>query len=314
MTRRQTPAPRRGFTLIELLVVIAIIAILAAILFPVFAKAREKARQITCASNMKQIGLASLQYVQDNDESFYPHRFNCDASGAPTGGGAAGVCGAYSQFPGQRLDSDSNSRIYWMYMLQPYTKSFAVFNCPSNPVAFNASGTGTDHTFAAPGATGLHYGGQNSYGHNDGWMSPAGPYGGGGSLPGSVTDASIPRPSSTILIIDATYYGACPDVNGDSGTPLKNSGSGDGTQEKTYLNAQGAQYVSYWKNIGNADWSYGGGTLAAAAAVAKGKARHTEFVNCQFVDGHVKALRYNDAISNICYWTTDKDGPHPNCN
>ncbi len=60
----------QGFTLIELLVVIAIIAILAAILFPVFAKAREKARQITCASNLKQISLGILQYYQDSDEQF----------------------------------------------------------------------------------------------------------------------------------------------------------------------------------------------------------------------------------------------------
>jgi prepilin-type N-terminal cleavage/methylation domain-containing protein/prepilin-type processing-associated H-X9-DG protein len=60
----------RGFTLIELLVVIAIIAILAAILFPVFAKAREKARQTSCLSNMKQLGLGLMQYVQDYDETF----------------------------------------------------------------------------------------------------------------------------------------------------------------------------------------------------------------------------------------------------
>jgi prepilin-type N-terminal cleavage/methylation domain-containing protein/prepilin-type processing-associated H-X9-DG protein len=84
-----------GFTLIELLVVIAIIAILAAILFPVFAKAREKARQSTCASNLKQIGEALLQYVQDNDETY-------------TG-------------------SWHNSCIY------PYVKSTAVFHCPDDP-------------------------------------------------------------------------------------------------------------------------------------------------------------------------------------
>src|SRR5262249_24054383 len=70
----------RGFTLIELLVVIAIIAILAAILFPVFAQAREKARSISCLSNAKQIGLAAQMYVQDNDEEF-PLAFTTDDKG-----------------------------------------------------------------------------------------------------------------------------------------------------------------------------------------------------------------------------------------
>ena len=74
---------KKGFTLIELLVVIAVIAILAAILFPVFAQAREKARQITCTSNQKQIGIAILQYAQDYDETLPPANYNDVATGSP---------------------------------------------------------------------------------------------------------------------------------------------------------------------------------------------------------------------------------------
>src|SRR5690606_1337372 len=71
MTRRKD---RHAFTLIELLVVIAIIAILAAILFPVFARARENARRTSCQSNLKQMGLAIMQYTQDYDERLFGHR------------------------------------------------------------------------------------------------------------------------------------------------------------------------------------------------------------------------------------------------
>jgi prepilin-type N-terminal cleavage/methylation domain-containing protein/prepilin-type processing-associated H-X9-DG protein len=99
---------RRGFTLIELLVVIAIIAILAAILFPVFAKAREKARTSACQSNLKQIGVAMMQYLQDNDECFPWSRK-----------GVAATAVGYNQ-PS------------WRQLLQPYIKSTQVFVCPSN--------------------------------------------------------------------------------------------------------------------------------------------------------------------------------------
>ncbi|MHB8993998.1 MAG: DUF1559 family PulG-like putative transporter [Armatimonadota bacterium] len=89
---------KRGFTLIELLVVIAIIAILAAILFPVFAKAREKARQSSCLSNVKQLGLGLLSYAQDHDEM---------------------------------LPAFSYGGIKWDGLIQPYVKNTQIFRCPS---------------------------------------------------------------------------------------------------------------------------------------------------------------------------------------
>lgn len=95
-----------GFTLIELLVVIAIIAILAAILFPVFGRARENARRSSCQSNLKQIGLGIMQYTQDYDEKFPKAWYNS------TGGGFHG---------------DSK----WMDVVQPYIKSTQLFVCPS---------------------------------------------------------------------------------------------------------------------------------------------------------------------------------------
>ena len=91
---------RMGFTLIELLVVIAIIAILAAILFPVFAKVREKARQISCASNMRQLGLATLMYVQDYDETYPCGEWQASGAGGNIGEGWAGQIWPYVKATG----------------------------------------------------------------------------------------------------------------------------------------------------------------------------------------------------------------------
>jgi prepilin-type N-terminal cleavage/methylation domain-containing protein/prepilin-type processing-associated H-X9-DG protein len=99
----------RAFTLIELLVVIAIIAILAAILFPVFARAREKARTSSCSSNIKQLTIGLLQYAQDYDE-----RFPGYGSGAP----------------GTMSSSPPNQG--WSVVMQPYTKSIQLLQCPSD--------------------------------------------------------------------------------------------------------------------------------------------------------------------------------------
>lgn len=106
---------RNGFTLIELLVVIAIIAILAAILFPVFAKAREAARQTTCRSNLKQLGTSAAMYSQDYDEQTLPYL---------SGTGAAGSM--------PMPDGSSAGFQLWLHLLHPYTKNFGIFNCPSS--------------------------------------------------------------------------------------------------------------------------------------------------------------------------------------
>lgn len=108
--QRTASRDRRGFTLIELLVVIAIIAILAAILFPVFAQAREKARQTSCLSNMKQLGLAMIMYTQDYDEAFV---------GTPL----------------WQLNPS------WPQRIEPYLKNIGVLRCPSDSGTSSEGGT-----------------------------------------------------------------------------------------------------------------------------------------------------------------------------
>src|SRR5579862_6261757 len=158
---------RYGFTLIELLVVIAIIAILAAILFPVFAQAREKARQTSCLSNMKELILANLMYVQDYDEAF------CNE----------GVPGPNDNWGWQMT---------WQFETQPYIKNYDIMRCPSDS-HYTPPWTGPAFSYPANG----------NFCWKNGWalcgiINPARTWCYDYAL--AVSDASITFPTSTILL------------------------------------------------------------------------------------------------------------------
>jgi prepilin-type N-terminal cleavage/methylation domain-containing protein len=136
------PPRQRGFTLIELLVVIAIIAILAAILFPVFARAREAARKTSCLSNLKQLGLASNMYKQDYDESYPDSRpfwgSRGDNNQWPVPAGGIGVPGYYGAEHicryAHRVFADNGNDLAGIgAAYNPYIKNSQIFRCPSDP-------------------------------------------------------------------------------------------------------------------------------------------------------------------------------------
>jgi prepilin-type N-terminal cleavage/methylation domain-containing protein/prepilin-type processing-associated H-X9-DG protein len=200
---------RRGFTLIELLVVIAIIAILAAILFPVFAQAREKARAAGCMSNLKQIGNALLMYVQDYDEAFPNATIEVRPGGYTL---PAAQCAAMNiPYLPTKTACQANTILGtgwdgWIAnVLIPYEKNSQIYRCPSYSTTAgyknwrNADGT-------------------NSYGYNYAQLGGA-----WGNAPGTSSGgqantplASIPEPSNLIVMMDSAnswfdcgYMGSC---------------------------------------------------------------------------------------------------------
>jgi prepilin-type N-terminal cleavage/methylation domain-containing protein/prepilin-type processing-associated H-X9-DG protein len=195
----RTKIVAKGFTLIELLVVIAIIAILAAILFPVFAQAREAARKTSCLSNTKQIGLGMMMYVQDYDE-MYP-------------------CNSWDTPPIGTADHESRTPNYltaiqWLWRIMPYIKNRQIFACPSDPNPRDGwSGywapQGADAEFNCDTAWGIPT--PMSYGHNQmilgyGGYLNEGCFGIGDFIPDwGMTPkgmAAVPSPASTYLVAD----------------------------------------------------------------------------------------------------------------
>jgi len=199
---------RRGFTLIELLVVIAIIAILAAILFPVFAQAREKARQTSCTSNLKQIGLAFKMYIQDYDEK-WPQ---CDPF--PGGPNTPGTMGSH----GRDFGWDG-----WISnALIPYTKNQAIYVCPS----LNNNGF-RDPYYNGDGLT------SNNTSRNDQFsyaFNYASDY--------AIKDALFPAPANAIIMADSgTGWWDC---------GYQNSGCGIKLNRDWLWHTQGNRKLTEW--------------------------------------------------------------------
>jgi len=221
----------RAFTLIELLVVIAIIAILAAILFPVFAQARDKARQSACLSNAKQLGTAVMMYVQDYDETYYWQAAwdECDDIGAGPWGNS-----------------------YWTYVRwpqrhMPYLKNTDVFKCPSDKLRNRQMGPSGGASRGC-GTGNLPYPG--SYGIN---LMLA-------MFSSSATNlAAIGRPAEKIFIAESLQaYGCCENWNVEYLRAANYTGSENGWNFGTMRNNAGAA-----KTLGITDQQMGAVTRHA---------------------------------------------------
>jgi len=250
---------KQGFTLIELLVVIAIIAILAAILFPVFAQAREKARQITCLSNLKQIGLATLMYCQDNN----------------------------NQIPSQRAYSEDNEQVYEAFQvaakLEPYAKSEGIFKCPDSHIAIGT----VNWDVAYNGGGGPYMDDPTIVG-----LPPSGHTGGNGSL---AQLQALPDPyyndvyPPTDYLTNFSFY----NPGGVTGAFQENPRSLDSAD---MCSAGWAVLWTDWPVNGNDYWpnaAYGANPTWGQAGEAL-DGRHTSGSSLVFADGHAKWFPSNE--------------------
>jgi len=252
--------PRSGFTLIELLVVIAIIAILAAILFPVFSQAREKARSITCVSNQKQLGLAFMLYVQDYDETFPMDQYDTSAPGG---------------------SPDDNTLRFWTDFVYPYIKNGdRSIGFDGSPITWGSTGVYTCPSYPTPvyGVTyGAHYGLMP-----DGLVS----WTAGTTLQPPATLAALQTPSETVLLAELgvndapwTFGMIYPDESLWTDTVGNPPGS---------LNSQHYDLIFGDCDASASQAATGPGTYGGCGTYPR--YRHARMSNMTFADGHVKSI------------------------
>ena len=294
---------KKGFTLIELLVVIAIIAILAAILFPVFARARENARRSSCASNLKQIALGFQQYNSDHDSRF-PHAWDLID---PT---VAGTTGWQANMVVPATTAGLDEPVVWPAKILPYLKSKQIFSCPSRPRAIRTARVNI--AYANSIAAGQPQAGypQMYLGYPDGPVLGNKAWGGNYYYPGASQSA---YGYNTIYIGGGQYWSGrqiCHHVQIPSAANNFNNGIGAlETQiakpaetmlliDNNYQNAGAAGAPAFFDpmvvvDAGGEVWDTAAGGADAYDSV---EPRHLDGVNVAFVDGHVKWMRKENAI------------------
>ena len=267
----------KGFTLIELLVVIAIIAILAAILFPVFAQARAKARQTACLSNLKQLNLGIQMYIQDYDEAFPFWAWGQSYSGGADGWNGPGSKGTPNHFES-----------LWINSIYPYVKNAGVYTCPNDAGTLTPANTSVfwweSGDLVKAGVNPALVNQTLSYGMSEPLHqgSLAGGYGSPSQL------AAIDKPAQTFVLADMiTLLSAGPYGNGKFPDP----NNPNDPQHNCII-----RRVAY-ANQNDGTWS---GDCTAALPAWDSGSRHTAGGEIGYADGHVKFLR-NTRITNDLY-------------